>query len=618
MSQHHNNQLTMVGLDSIPEEVLYTPTKTTKTTKRKRTSTAKMQSNTGKGKAKAQSGDDAASNEQAASQVGPPPVGLDDQMPFTLPFSPSYNYQSDGAFLNYGEDSHCFFDSNLWDQGPTYNGGASNYMDMLANGPGPTIQDPISDELIDAANEQDPEEARKMLDRTQSGSVGPSQTEGYGHDGRVQIKTEDGHDENNVSYTPHGDGDSEESDYDERRPSKVPKLNKDGVPRKPRQPRSKLLKWDDNDWKNVALGLVWACGENGIQIPFDQASQVVSESCTAGALQQALLKLRGKQIAEGFQIPSLKMAWTRKNKHASSSKSSANTSSQQVNGTTKNMLPKKKPTRFVSNQSLIVTLKRAYRDADRPHLAEPYRLSSTSNRRGPPAQLSLNASPQNVSFTPPTPTMPVSAYFPPGSLTGLYGYDYNMPGLSGFDLTPSASPMAAASYGPFQANASPIDGNMNFPLEANAAPPDFDGILTPVTSPNGPTTPTRSHVRVRNNSVSNFPPVQITPSQPIRRRSPESPRTWTGKLSRTASDTINEGEEANFKFGADSPARRAFASSDYDMTFEHAFSGCKSGSGYFPGGRPKSDDDDDDDYLGGGGPDGNGHNFEFSFPMAST
>ncbi|KAI4928932.1 hypothetical protein J4E85_005554 [Alternaria conjuncta] len=131
-----------------------------------------------------------------------------------------------------------------------------------------------------------------------------------------------------VSYTPTYDSDYAESDREDHPPSKIPKINKDGAPRKPRQPRPKLLKWSDNDWKNVVLGIVWACGETGVQIPFDQAGQVVGESCTAGALQQAILKLRGKQIAEGYQIPSLRMAWTRKNKRSSSLSSTANTNSQ--------------------------------------------------------------------------------------------------------------------------------------------------------------------------------------------------------------------------------------------------------------------------------------------------
>ncbi|KAH6866657.1 hypothetical protein BKA58DRAFT_460471 [Alternaria rosae] len=135
-----------------------------------------------------------------------------------------------------------------------------------------------------------------------------------------------------VSYTPTCDSDYAESDGEDHPPSKIPKINKDGAPRKPRQPRPKLLKWSDDDWKNVVLGIVWACGETGVQIPFDQAAQVVGKSCTAGALQQAILKLRGKQIDEGYQIPSLRMAWTRKNKRSSSLSSTANTNSQASSG----------------------------------------------------------------------------------------------------------------------------------------------------------------------------------------------------------------------------------------------------------------------------------------------
>jgi hypothetical protein len=203
-----------------------------------------------------------------------------------------------------------------------------------------------------------------------------SQVNDTAKDVGTNIKSEDDI-QHQVSLTPNGGSEYDESDYDERRPSKAPKLNKDGVPRKPRQPRPKLLKWDDNDWKNVALGLVWACGENRIQIPFDQASQIVSESCTAGALQQALLKLRSKQVAEGFQIPTLRMAWTRKNKNTSLS-SSANTKSQLP--TDKDVAPKKKPTRFAGSQCKIIVLKRAYKEADRRHLAFPFKHSQSQNR----------------------------------------------------------------------------------------------------------------------------------------------------------------------------------------------------------------------------------------------
>jgi hypothetical protein len=142
-----------------------------------------------------------------------------------------------------------------------------------------------------------------------------------------EVKVKDERD-GEVSHTPSFSSEDGESDFGSRRssriPSRTPKINKDGAPRKPRQPRPKLLKWSDNDWKNVVLGIIWACGETGVQIPFDQAAQVVGDNCTAGAMQQAILKLRQKQVDAGYQIPPLRMAWTRKNRNSSSSLSSAN------------------------------------------------------------------------------------------------------------------------------------------------------------------------------------------------------------------------------------------------------------------------------------------------------
>jgi hypothetical protein len=150
-------------------------------------------------------------------------------------------------------------------------------------------------------------------------------------DKEVQVKEEP---DGEVSYAPSFSSEDGESDYGSRQSSRIPprtpKINKDGAPRKPRQPRPKLLKWNDNDWKNVVLGIIWACGETGVQIPFDQAAQVVGENCTAGAMQQAILKLRQKQIDAGYQIPSLRMAWTRKNRNSFSSVSGANAKTAQT------------------------------------------------------------------------------------------------------------------------------------------------------------------------------------------------------------------------------------------------------------------------------------------------
>ncbi|KAJ4379259.1 hypothetical protein N0V86_005304 [Didymella sp. IMI 355093] len=180
------------------------------------------------------------------------------------------------------------------------------------------------------------------------------------------FKQEDTQEHHIVSAAPAEDSEFAASESEDERPRKTPKLNKDGVPRKPRQPRAKLLKWSDDDWKNVCLGIVWACGETGVQIPFEQAAQVVGEKCTAGALQQALLKLRGKQVDAGHSIPSLKMAWTRKNKPATLGKAKASLESEANK-------PRKKPTRFEATQSLIITLPRAYTNEHREGLQAPYK-----------------------------------------------------------------------------------------------------------------------------------------------------------------------------------------------------------------------------------------------------
>lgn len=168
-----------------------------------------------------------------------------------------------------------------------------------------------------------------------------------------QVKNEEG--AFPVSYTPVHESDYVESDGEYGQPSKTPKINKDGMPRKPRQPRPKLLKWSDNDWKNVVLGIIWACGEAGVQIPFDQAAQVVDVTCTASALQQAILKLRGKQISEGHQIPSLKMAWTRKNRNGRSSSPTADAKTTQEIHPSKTPIKKRTLQKGIS--ALIVTLK---------------------------------------------------------------------------------------------------------------------------------------------------------------------------------------------------------------------------------------------------------------------
>ncbi|KAJ4402800.1 hypothetical protein N0V91_007021 [Didymella pomorum] len=197
----------------------------------------------------------------------------------------------------------------------------------------------------------------------------------HDHDIRDEdFKQEDTQESYRVSAAPAADSDFAASESEDERPRKTPKLNKDGGLRKPRQPRPKLLKWSDDDWKNVCLGIVWACGETGVQIPFDQAAQVVGERCTAGALQQALLKLRGKQVDAGHSIPNLKMAWTRKNKPGTPTKMESSVEPEA------NKTSRRKPTRFEATQSLIVTLPRAYTDKGREGLQAPYKWKKSPKK----------------------------------------------------------------------------------------------------------------------------------------------------------------------------------------------------------------------------------------------
>ncbi|KAL5121682.1 hypothetical protein ACEQ8H_000369 [Pleosporales sp. CAS-2024a] len=319
---YHNNQLTMVGLDSMPQDTFYAPPRQ----KRKRTMTY--------------------------GQTMPSP-------------HPSFCHVDSHNPLSDAE-LHAINASNTW---ADWDSDSTAVMMSNSNMPldgysGNGITKP------DFADQNGADNGRDGMGTNEAVFAAPASAARQDPRGYLSTTVKTDEEIAQVSLTPFGGSDYDDSDYDARRPSKVPKKNKDGFPRKPRQPRPKLLKWDDNDWKNVALGLVWACGDNGIQIPFDQASQVVSESCTAGALQQALLKLRAKQIAEGFQIPLLRMAWTRKNKNGAPSMSNADPIPPQ--GTVKNTLPKKKPTRVAGAQSLVITLRRAYKDSDREHLAYPY------------------------------------------------------------------------------------------------------------------------------------------------------------------------------------------------------------------------------------------------------
>mgnify|MGYP003624084482 CR=1 FL=1 len=484
MSHYHNNQLNMVGLDSESEEAPYTPTKATQASKRKRNNASTMNNVNSKLSEGVENGaaadDGAASHAYVDNNVGSPLFGVSNLQPSPPPPTfPSYDDQSYDAYLDDSHIDQSFIGSNMWNQVQENDNGHGSF---AMHG-----DYEIGQALIQAVNDVDP--VRDDDRFFPSGGLGIYQSDEHGGGDNVRVKAENALDNIPVSFTPNGDSEYEESDYDERRPSKAPKLNKDGIPRKPRQPRPKLLKWDDNDWKNVALGLVWACGENGIQIPFQQASQVVGESCTAGALQQALLKLRGKQIAEGYQIPSLRMAWTRKNKNASSSTSNANTKSQEP-GMIKNMLPKKKPTRFVGNQSLIVTLKRAYWDADRFHLVSPYKISKASFSSNKARLARFQSSPFSAEATP-SRTYQASSTFV-GNPTPAAS-----PTKTGANVISHTQAGLSARYGARYGNRTP------------------------------PVTPsTKGHRRGRHNPVSQAKPMRLPPVPEVYRPKAPSPRSW--------------------------------------------------------------------------------------------
>ncbi|KAF2865041.1 hypothetical protein BDV95DRAFT_266269 [Massariosphaeria phaeospora] len=174
--------------------------------------------------------------------------------------------------------------------------------------------------------------------------------------------------------------------------SSTPSTNKNGEMRKPRDPRPKLLQWSDNDWKNVALGIVWACGENGLLIPFGQAAQLVGETCTAGALQQALLKLRQKQNADGHQMPPLKMAWSRRG----TDPSSPDDTSTRAQG---RKLPRRNPTKMAGTQSLIVKLKLPQTPTKSPVGHRAFTTDGPEDSPTAPALQTMDISDSPIPFT---------------------------------------------------------------------------------------------------------------------------------------------------------------------------------------------------------------------------
>ncbi|KAF1957338.1 hypothetical protein CC80DRAFT_547249 [Byssothecium circinans] len=133
------------------------------------------------------------------------------------------------------------------------------------------------------------------------------------------------------------------------------KLNKNGRPRKLRAPRQSLRTWGDRDVARAYLGVIWACGEVGIEIPFGMVAQFVHPKCTVSGIQQSILKLREHYNKQGEQVPRLRMRWPTRN--------AAPVTPAEAERKARNFakLPRRKESTMMSMQSLVVTLKCAYR-----------------------------------------------------------------------------------------------------------------------------------------------------------------------------------------------------------------------------------------------------------------
>ncbi|KAF2272282.1 uncharacterized protein EI97DRAFT_229212 [Westerdykella ornata] len=147
-------------------------------------------------------------------------------------------------------------------------------------------------------------------------------------------------------------------------------INKSGQPRKEREPRPKLMRWNDADWRRAVLSLIGVCGEVGIAIPFEKVARSINENLTGTAFQQALLKLRTRMTDEGYEVPVLKMRWSKKDddNNTVSATSPLNTGEGNSGGTTTNLneqekvkvvwrTPRRKPTKDQEVQTSICTVK---------------------------------------------------------------------------------------------------------------------------------------------------------------------------------------------------------------------------------------------------------------------
>lgn len=162
---------------------------------------------------------------------------------------------------------------------------------------------------------------------------------------------------------------------------KKPARNKDGSLRKLRNQRPPLINWDLDTVGKGLIGVVWSCGEVGQEINFAQAAQIISPTCTASALQQAILKLAQKLKDKGHQVPRIKMSWPKKGADPKT----------QVYRIDAKPLPRRKPTLQQGIMCRIVVLKAPYDETKRSHLQKPWTYP-------PPVGYSAPSAPSRVEY----------------------------------------------------------------------------------------------------------------------------------------------------------------------------------------------------------------------------
>lgn len=201
--------------------------------------------------------------------------------------------------------------------------------------------------------------------------------------------------------------DDDVDDETSQQPDKKRKINKNGRVRKIREPRGHLRRWDESDVSRALMGIVWACGENGVVIPFAQAAKLVDQDCTSGALQQAILKMHDKMNADGAQLPKMKMNWPKK-------PSVGGKAIIRDNG----KVPRKKPTLTQATQCNIVSLPARPRDTSSAtsDAAQQYLvLPMGESRSGQSASAGVKHEPAHEMISPPQkisdlpPSMPVQS-----------------------------------------------------------------------------------------------------------------------------------------------------------------------------------------------------------------